>query len=115
MKINQLPIYFVLLLLFGGCSQMTFDDSVTVISKSIQDLRIAPGNTPITADEAIKVALLFDSNQGRPITKSDEKEVYTRIQNGKPVFYVVKCRTLWTFICKTDRYSSFDNRKQLQL
>lgn len=68
---------------------MTFDDSVTVISKSIQDLRIAPGDTPITADEAIKVALLFDSNQGRPITKSNEKEVYTRIQNGKPVFYVI--------------------------
>ena len=93
MKINQLPIYFVLLLLFGGCSQMTFDDSVTVISKSIQDLRIAPGDTPITADEAINVARMFELNtvpQTKSAIQKEIKEIRSVLtKEGIPSMYVV--------------------------
>ena len=92
MKINQLPIYFVLLLLFGGCSQMTFDDSVTVISKSIQDLRIAPGDTPITADDASKVAQLFiknKTNQTKGFSTKEVKNVYIVSQKGDAIMYAV--------------------------
>lgn len=59
MKIKQLSFCFMLFLLFSGCAQMNIDDSDAVRPNTVQDLRIAPGDTPITADEAMNVAQLF--------------------------------------------------------
>lgn len=93
MKIQFIPLTLLLLAFLTSCNQITIDrpDRFADQSKDI-DLRIEPGASPITADEAVSVARLFDINQGRPQTKAetDISDVYSVAdQEGKPLFYAV--------------------------
>lgn len=94
MKIQFTPLPLLLLVFMTGCNQITADrpDRFADQIKAI-DLRIEPGTTPITADEAINVALLFN-NQNKIETKGEvEKkvsDVYTVFsENREPSMYAV--------------------------
>ena len=92
MKTKYFLTLLLLLLLFSGCAQMTIDDSAAVQSNAIQDLRIVPGDTPITSDEAINVALMFMMRKS-PTTKVSSSKI-TGVQTinnmkGQPVMYAV--------------------------
>ena len=93
MKIKQLSFCFMLFLLFSGCAQMNIDDSDAVRPNTVQDLRIAPGDTPITADEAMNVAQLFMVRKS-PATKVTSLKRIESVQTindktGQPVMYAV--------------------------
>lgn len=94
MKIQITPLPLLLLAFLTSCNQITVDrpDRFSAQIKAI-DLRIEPGMTPITADEAINVALLFN-NQNKIETKGEvEKkvsDVYTVFsENREPSMYAV--------------------------
>lgn len=81
------------LLVLASCTNFTVEERNTNLEKeSLQSLLLEKGNAPITADEAINVARLFDINQGRPQTKAetDISDVFTlNSEEGMPLFYAV--------------------------
>lgn len=83
----------MLMLAIASCTSYSVEERKTDYEKeSLQALLLEKGTTPITADEAINVARLFDINQGRPQTKAetDISDVYTlNNEEGMPVFYAV--------------------------
>ena len=79
MKIQFTPLPLLLLVFITGCNQITADrpDRFADQIKAI-DLRIEPGTTPITADEAINVALLFN-NQNKIETKGEVEKIVSDV------------------------------------
>lgn len=94
MKIQFTPLPLLLLVFITGCNQITADrpDRFADQIKAI-DLRIEPGTTPITADEAINVALLFN-NQNKIETKGEVEKIVSDVytvfcENKEPSMYAV--------------------------
>lgn len=94
MKIQFTPLPLLLLVFITGCNQITADrpDRFADQIKAI-DLRIEPGTTPITADEAINVALLFN-NQNKIETKGEVEKIVSDVytvfrEEGEPSMYAV--------------------------
>lgn len=83
----------MLLVFLPSCNQLSNESSIVIDDQKLMtDLRIDPGMTQITADQAINVACLFAINQGIPETKSKNEisDVYTVTNDeGMPVFYAV--------------------------
>ena len=83
----------MIVLAMASCTNFSVEEGKTNLEKeSLQSLLLEKGTTPITADEAINVARIFDINQGRPQTKAETKiaDVYTlNNEEGMPVFYAV--------------------------
>lgn len=80
--------------LFAGCSQIETTPTLDVDESSLikQDLRIDKGTNPITAEQAVNVALLFNSSQPQTKAKGSKEveNVYTISGNdGQPAMYAV--------------------------
>lgn len=94
MKKQFTPLRLLLLVFITGCNQITADRPARFADQiKAVDLRIEPGMTPITADEAVNVALLYN-NQNKIETKSavEKKvsDVYTVFSEvGEPSMYAV--------------------------
>ncbi len=83
----------MIVLVIASCTNVTVEEEKTNLEKeSLHSLLLEKGTTPITADEAINVARIFDINQGRPQTKAetDFADVYTlNNEEGMPIIYAV--------------------------
>ena len=92
MRTNQLTILVLLFLLLNGCAQVTIDETADLAPSQIKDLRITPGITPITANEAINVALMFAQKENVHTKGNSDRavnNVYTVSKDGDPIMYAV--------------------------
>ncbi|MCR5710672.1 MAG: Spi family protease inhibitor [Bacteroidales bacterium] len=83
-----------LILALAACTNTTLTESALLQDEAVTNtLLLERGTTPITAEQAINVAKLFDIQNGQPATKAAEtriSDVYThRNDEGTPVFYAV--------------------------
>lgn len=84
----------LLLVLLTGCDQTATDNPVRTADQiKVSDLLIEPGTSPITADEAINVALLFN-NQNKIETKGEVEKKVSDVhtvfsENREPSMYAV--------------------------
>lgn len=90
MKRFLTPFAFLLVFL-AGCDSFSLNeaDPAPAVKESIG---IEPGTDPINANQAACVALMFDNDHGRPVTKSGSaiSDIYTVYDDeGTAVFYAV--------------------------
>lgn len=89
-----LSLTMLLLVFLTGCDQTATDNPVRTADQiNAIDLRIEPGTIPITADEAINVALLFN-NQNKIETKGEVEKKVSDVhtvfsENREPSMYAV--------------------------
>lgn len=92
--ITSTCLSFMLLLAMTSCTNASLEESMIPVEKdSFQSLLIERGTTPITAEQAINVAKIFDLQNGQSETKamsSQYADVYTQKNaQGDPIFYAV--------------------------
>ena len=93
MKKQYLLLTLLQLLLLAGCNQITVDNPFSTEKEKETDLRIEPGMTDITAEQAINVALLI-SNKSGVATKADSEKKICDVypvygETDKPSMYAV--------------------------
>ena len=88
--ITSTCLSFMLLLAMTSCTNASLEESMIPVEKdSFQSLLIERGTTPITAEQAINVAKIFDLQNGQSETKASStqySDVYTHTnEQGDPV------------------------------
>ena len=92
--ITSTCLSFMLLLAMTSCTNAPLEESMIPIEKdSFQSLLIERGTTPITAEQAVNVAKLFEM-RNKPSTKTSSSKEVAGVQtindnDGQPVMYVV--------------------------
>lgn len=92
--ITSTCLSFMLLLAMTSCTNASLEESMIPVEKdSFQSLLIERGTTPITAEQAVNVAKLFEM-RNKPSTKTSSSKEVAGVQtindnDGQPVMYVV--------------------------